>query len=282
MIRFNEGKACDAIIRHIEAREGHMRQNLRFPEKEGHNSAVELACSIGGQLYAFEHTGIEPFEGHIEIEAKAHFQPLRTMFSGKIPQGEYYDLHVPAGATLGLKRAQLSNIMLTLAAWISTEGPRLQLAPIGRKGIPVARVADTIVPFSVTLYRCALPGVRGQLSVAHLVHRPNDLRMRRIRRACQKKFPKLAVWKTRGARTVLILEGVDDQLTNPIDVAKSVLLAEKAVGNEPDEIYFLFSIIEPWSVWHIRVGTRSFFDLSKPKDRAWDVDPQTLLSLTNR
>jgi hypothetical protein len=42
----------------------------------------------------------------------------------------------------------------------------------------------------------------------------------------------------------LILEEVDDQLTNPIDVAKSVLLAEKAVGNEPDEIYFLFSIIE--------------------------------------
>jgi hypothetical protein len=58
------------------------------------------------------------------------------------------------------------------------------------------------------------------------------------------------------------------QLTNPIDVANSVLLAEKVVGNEPDEIYFLFSIIEPWSVWHIRVGTRSFFDLKKPEDRA--------------
>jgi hypothetical protein len=282
MNRFNEGKACDAVIRHIEARDGGTRQNLRFPEKEGHNSPIELACSIGGHLYAFEHTGIEPFEGHIEMEAKAHFQPLRTMLSRKIPQGEYYDLHVPAGATLGLKRAQLSNIMLTLAAWISTEGPRLQLAPIGRKEIPVARVADTIVPFNVTLYRCALPGVRGQLSVAHLVHRPNDLRMRRIRRACQQKFPELAVWKSRGARTVLILEGVDDQLTNPIDVAKSVLLAEKAVGNEPDEIYFLFSIIEPWSVWHIRVGTRSFFDLSKPKDRAWGVDPQTLSKITDR
>jgi hypothetical protein len=87
MIRFNEGKACDAIICHIEAREGHIRQSLRFPEKEGHNAPIELACSIGGQLYAFEHTGIEPFEGHIEIEAKAHFQPLRTMFPGKIPLG---------------------------------------------------------------------------------------------------------------------------------------------------------------------------------------------------
>src|ERR1700692_2996994 len=43
------------------------------------------------------------------------------------------------------------------------------------------------------------------------------------------------------ARTVLIFEGVDDQLTNPVEVAKSVLRAEKAVGNEPAEIYFLFS-----------------------------------------
>jgi hypothetical protein len=41
----------------------------------------------------------------------------------------------------------------------------------------------------------------------------------------QKKLPKLAVWKARGARTVLILEGVDDQLTNPVDVAKSVLIS---------------------------------------------------------
>ena len=45
---------------------------------------------------------------------------------------------------------------------------------------------------------------------------------------------------------------------DPVEVAKSVLRAEKAVCNEPDEIYFLFSAIEPWSVWHIRVDTRSF------------------------
>jgi hypothetical protein len=109
-----------------------------------------------------------------------------------------------------------------------------------------------------------------------------DSRNDRIERACKRKFPKLAVWKTRGARTVLILEGVDDQLTNPVDVAKSVLRAEKAVSNVPDEMYFLFSVIEPWSVRHIRVDTRSFFDLVNPEDRAWDVDPQTLSQITNR
>jgi hypothetical protein len=90
------------------------------------------------------------------------------------------------------------------------------------------------------------------------------------------------MWKARSARTVLILEGSDDQLTNPVDVAKEVLHAEKIIGNEPDEIYFVFSAIVPWWVWHVRVDTRSFFDLDNADDRAWEVDPQSLLSLTNR
>jgi hypothetical protein len=51
MRTFNEGEACDAIIGHIEAREGHRRQNLRFPEKEGYNPPIELACSIRADLH---------------------------------------------------------------------------------------------------------------------------------------------------------------------------------------------------------------------------------------
>jgi hypothetical protein len=281
MNRFNEGKACDAVIRHIEAREGGSRQNLRSPEDEGDTAPIELTCSIGGQLFAFEHTGIEPFEGQIKLETEAHFQPLRETFSGKIPQGEYYDLHIPVGVTFALKKGQIRRIISALGTWISTEGPRLKLAPLGLKGTPIERTADTVVPFKVALYRCSLPGL-GRLSITHLVGPLDDLRTKRIQRACQQKFPKLTVWKTRGARTVLILEGVDDQLTNPVDVAKSVLRAEKAVGNEPDEIYFVFSVLEPWSVWHIRVGSRSFFDLNKPEDGAWDVDPQVLSQITNR
>jgi hypothetical protein len=281
MNRLHEGKACDAVIRHLETRDGGTRHDLKSPESEGDTAPIELTCSIGGRLFAFEHTAIEPFEGQIKLETQALFQPLRDMFSGKIPQGEWYDLHVPVRVTVGLKKARMKRIISTLGAWISTEGPRLRLAPIGLTGTPVERTADTVVPFNVALYRCSLPGP-GRLSVTHLVGPIDDLRTRRIQRACQQKFPKLAVWKTRGARTVLILEGVDDQVTNPIDVAKSVLFVEETVGNEPDEIYFLFSIIEPWSIWPIRIGSRSFFDLKKPKDRAWDVDPQTLSKITNR
>jgi hypothetical protein len=84
MGRLNEGKACDAVIRRIEARERHTRGNLRFPEREGHSAGVELTGTIGARLSAFEHTGIEPFEGHFELEAKAkvHFKPIQDRQSG--------------------------------------------------------------------------------------------------------------------------------------------------------------------------------------------------------
>jgi hypothetical protein len=43
-----------------------------------------------------------------------------------------------------------------------------------------------------------------------------EAREHRLRAACAKKFPKLEVWRrSSGARTVLILEENDLQLTNP-------------------------------------------------------------------
>ena len=75
--RFNEGKACDVVIRSIEMREGGSRQELRFPEQEQHEHPVELTCLIGNRHFAFEHTGIELFEDQIRLEVEAHFAPLR-------------------------------------------------------------------------------------------------------------------------------------------------------------------------------------------------------------
>ena len=75
---FHEGKACDAVIRVLEAREGQSRRDIRSPEKDGDPAPIELTCRIGDRLFAFEHTGIEPFAGHIkfEAEAKRHFDPI--------------------------------------------------------------------------------------------------------------------------------------------------------------------------------------------------------------
>lgn len=206
MNRFNEGKACDAILRHIEAREVRTRQDLRWPEQEGHPAPIELTCSVGDRLYAFEHTGLEPFDGQIAIEAKHHLEPLRAMFVGKIPEAELYDLQIPAGATLKLKEGKIREIISVLAAWIASDGSKAQLAQPGQRGIPIEREVDGVVPFKVSLYRAALPGGPGLFWTTHVVDQLENSRDARIERACRAKYPKLEKWKQHDARTVLILE----------------------------------------------------------------------------
>jgi hypothetical protein len=75
----NEGKVCDAVIRRLEEREGKTRSSLRSPEDSGHQFPVELAFDLGTQVFALEHTRIEPFDGYLEMEAKTKdlFTPIK-------------------------------------------------------------------------------------------------------------------------------------------------------------------------------------------------------------
>jgi len=68
--KFKEGLACEAIFRRLESRDQRVRANVRFPEKEQHAFSVEATFEIGDQLYAMEHTAIEPFEGHMKMGAR--------------------------------------------------------------------------------------------------------------------------------------------------------------------------------------------------------------------
>lgn len=278
---FNEGKACDAVIRWIEESEGGSRGQLSLPEAEGHPAPIELTCMIGNQRFAFEHTGIEPFEGHIELEINAHFVPLRQLCSGIVPRGEYWELRVPAHAMSHLKKGDQARVISALFDWISKEAPTLPLAPLRLRGQRVIRRADTAVPFDVTLSRESLPGVPGCLSVVHLVPTLDQSRDARIKRACDKKFGKLAAWKTGSTKTVLILEENDDQLTNAIGITESLLRVESGLLNKPDEIYLVTTWGSPWYIWSVRREDRSFFDLT-PNERGWEIDPAILVSLTNR
>jgi hypothetical protein len=83
VLRFDQERVCEAIIRHLEAREGHPRADVCLRDQgsaiAGADARVEMTFRLGGQLYALEHTGIEPFDGFIEMnnEADRLFEPLR-------------------------------------------------------------------------------------------------------------------------------------------------------------------------------------------------------------
>jgi len=259
-----------------------VRQQLRFPEQERHQHPVELTCLIGNRLFALEHTGVEPFEDQIRLGVEAHFTPLRLEFSKLVPIGEQYELKVPAHVMRPLSKTERECAISALSDWIREEAPKLVLAPVGRLERHAVRKADAIVPFDALLHRNSLPRVPGHLSVVHLIDNLDESRTQRIKRACDKKFPKLAVWKAQSAQTVLVFEENDDQLANVIAVTESLLAAEADMLKKPDEVYLVTTSHTPWYVWCVRLEDRSFLDFTTPDERAYEVEPKLLVPLTSR
>ena len=282
----NEGKACDAVIRRIEAREGCPRSGFSLPERELHQAPVEAACRIGDKLFAFEHTRIEPFDGHIQlrVDALAHFKPIEERLAAILPDAESLHLLVPARATQSLKKRQIEPMQQALGDWIIQTRPTLPLVPYGDYRSPVQRVRAPGVPFAVSLYRfnSVVPG--GQLFVRPLFEgNLAEERIARIRRAYDKKREQLAPWQRAGARGVLILEEDDINFTNPLVVAEALDQIEQGSTDRPHEIYLLSSAVKtPWWLFAIRVDDQVYDDFSVWGDSLLEIDPATLSNVTGR
>jgi len=287
VLTFNEGKVCDAIMRHLEARESAPRADLRSPEKERHRSPVELVCRIGQQLFAFEHTGIEPFEGHMQMEAEAklHVEPIRVALIGALPSAEVFELNIPAKAFQGRKKREVRQIQEAIVDWVKRTAPALPIKRYADYIGDVKPIAPTGVPFPVTLYRFESVVKPGYFVIKHLVTGDREqARTDRIRTACEKKFPKLDAWKqTEGARTILVLEDNDIQLTNHAIVAETYLPLAQARTDRPDETYIVVTCMDPWRAWPILVDDVSYFDLARSGNaEGWEIDQTALMALTER
>jgi hypothetical protein len=281
--KFNEGKACDAVIRRLEAREGKLREDVRFPERERHSAPVEIVCKIGETQVAFEHTGIEPFAGHVQMQAQAEERlgPIKTMLDGKLPP-DVIELMIPVLATQRISARDLPPIQRALAAWVEEKAPTLPVAPYARYKTTLAKVRPPGVPFPVSLFRFDRMGFPPRFQITHLAGDLDRPRESRIRTACAKKFPKLEAWKKAGARTVLVFEDNDIQLTNPQVVYEALAKVEKEFITRPDEVYLVGSWADPWFIQALRIDDRNYYELSDAGACMSEVDPATLVDLTGR
>ena len=278
----NEGKACDAVLRHIEARQGGKRSCMIFPEKTHHVGPVELVCEICGQRYALEHTRIEPFAGHLQAEAEAerHFKPLEALVAGQLPPDDRFELHIPFGVLLGKSDREVRPIQAALAQWIIATAPTLPIARLGRVVTPVRKVTVPGVPFAVALHRWKREAFPSALHVVHLV--AGDIepaRLDRLRTAYTRKLDKLLRSQVDGARAVLILEENDIQLTNHFRVGDALLEIEKGIAEKPDEVYLLSTGVSVWFGVPLRVDGTTFYDLPL-EQRYWETGPAVLDNVT--
>jgi hypothetical protein len=289
--RYNEGKAIDAVIRHIEAREalrrltdGRSPDDLNDPDPE---RRVDYVCTVGNQLYAFEHTGIEPFGSQIkmEVDNEKLFAPVMAHFRGVVPAGEYWELHVPVEASVGLSGGKIKLAQEGLVGWIRANATRLSVTRFGdRYPHSMRKETASAVPFRFALFRWSVPrgGLSGVFWRREFISGDlEEARRARLVRVCDDKFPKLAKWKRdEGARSVLVLEENDLSSTNHQLVAEAMARVEAGRTDRPDEIFLVTSIRpSPWWVTCLRRSGKNYYD---DGERYHELDPGSLCQLTKR
>jgi hypothetical protein len=294
--RYNEGKAIDAVLQRIEARDHALRLNDgRSPDDLNDPDPlrrVDYVCTVGNALYAFEHTGIEPFGNQIELEVhnRKLFEPIRERLSNRSNR-ELWELHFPVEASAGLRGAQIDRVRDLLIRWIETNAPRMPVTLLyDRYANPSLGETTAGVPFPFSLHRGTLDSYhfpRESPLCGAFMLKPfvtSDLeqaRVARLEKACEDKFPKLATWKRDdGARTVLVLEENDLSLTNHQRVADALVTAEATMSDAADEIFLVSTCIpDKWWVTCLRRAGKTYYD---DGERFHEIDPSTLVGLTKR
>ncbi len=218
----NEGKALDAVLRFIEARDNALRKNDGWSPDDPKEPdpdplrRVDYVCTVGRLLYAFEHTRIEPFIDQIELGVQNQnlFDPIIERFDHRSDR-EFWELIVPVDASAGLTVNDVGPVQDALIKWIETNAALVPVAPLydRRANPPLDESADG-VPFRFSLHRASLEGpyypsdspLCGRFKRIGVA--PADLeqqRAARLKTASERKSPKLAKWKRdSGARTVLV------------------------------------------------------------------------------
>ena len=84
---------------------------------------------------------------------------------------------------------------------------------------------------------------------------------------------------SRGARTVLILEEDDTQLTNHLRVGDALIAIEATRTERPDEVYLLSTGTSVWFAVTLRAGDTSFYDLEL-EQRYGETGPGKLDNIT--
>jgi hypothetical protein len=273
MLSFHQKETCEGIIQHLEMREHTKRRDVQVRDIGNHTSPearVEMTFRFGNQLYAIEHTGIEPFDGFMKHQNRSRdlFKPLEAgaaaALGALLAPGVVIEMHMPVDAFTGRKMREVRALQAALIEHVRLTAPTLPVRLYADYRGTLVTAQPAGVPFQVSLIRFdGIHGLPGRFQLKHLTG-SGQPRASRIQRACDDKFPKLAMWKqSDNARTILVLEDNDVQLTNRSIVADAFLPIARARADAPDETYLVSTCTSPWYAWPILVNRRSYFELAE-------------------
>jgi hypothetical protein len=285
-LTFHEGKACDAVLRRIVERERQSITDPSRPEMDRSGPPIDLVCKIGGKLFAFEHTGIEPFEGHIQLDAQAatYLKPIEEALAEQLRPQERADVTIPWNAFLGLNGGEAARLSQALISTVVAAFPDVGVDRPGRR-VRATRFLEGDLPFEFWIHRSDNAGHPGRVRINYLV--PDDLeeqRVARLQRGYMSHIQKLAGWKKdQAAHTVLILEENDVNVTNEYAIVDALRQIELDAINRPDEVWLVSTAVNAiWFVHWLRIENRYCEDFSVWGNSLSEIDPDSIINLTNR
>ncbi len=122
------------------------------------DARVEMTFRLGSQLYAIEHTGIEPFDGFMAHQNRSSdlFKPIEAgvtaALATMIAAGNVIELQMPIDAFDGRKLPEVRAIQAALVPWVSATAPTLSANRYAEYR-HITKAQPPGVPFQVTLVR---------------------------------------------------------------------------------------------------------------------------------
>jgi hypothetical protein len=129
----NERKACDAVARILEERNGVSRANAYRPDSDSSRQAVDYAFEISGQSFALEHTTVEAFNRQIHMSADfmAFAFPIQEELATQMPRPGIYYLDFPIEPCATLSRSDWTGVRSEIIEWVRAAALELHAeAPI--------------------------------------------------------------------------------------------------------------------------------------------------------
>jgi hypothetical protein len=292
--RYNEGKALDAVLRFIEARDIARRKDdgrsPTTPRTQTRTRCGESTTSaLSGNCFMRSSTPVSsPFPNQIRLSDHNQklLHPIIKRFDHRTNQTkrEVWDFYVPVEASATVN--DVSLVQCALIKWIDANWTRIPVAPrYGRHASALLGESVSEIPFPFSLHRTISPvddsALCGRFFLSAVA--PDNLeqqRAARLQTACERKSPKLAKWKQdSGARTVLILEEDDLWSTNHFRVADALVPAEATTPDAPDEVFLVSTgLVKTW--WVISLRGTGMID-GEPNPHS-EFDPKELKKLTWR
>jgi len=251
-MNIRENRCIDASIKFLEGQLNATLSNFSCPENDlsiTQNMRIDALAEIGLRKFAFEHTIVEPYEGHIESHAATKWaeDKLRAMLKD-LQLSVGLDVLLPADWYEKIVRGRPRNEFLTeIATLITTRKTNIERMADNDRPEDL----ETIQGVEVQICRNSLETIDDEgleICIGLFAGNYKTLRKPRIERSLLSKLPKLEKWANVN-ETILVLENRDISLTNVWSVVDTLQTLWNSDQSIPCD--FVFYINASHSTWRL-------------------------------